>query len=154
MDELYKGLSKGKRESLELAEDSREKEWNYPSFVRELFQGDLKWNLIFPFPKQTEEDKAVGDKYLGEIKDFLRSNLDPDEVDLSGKIPDSVIKGLADMGAFAMKVPFEYGGLELTQVNYNRAIHLIASYCGSTAVLLSAHQSIGVPQPLIKFGTE
>src|SRR3989338_7477951 len=121
MDELYKGLSKEKRESLELAEDSREKEWNYPSFVRELFQGELDWGLIHPFPQQTDEDKKIGDQYLAKLKEFLKTNLDPDEVDLTGKVPESVIKGLADLGALAMKVPAEYDGLGLSQVNYNRA---------------------------------
>jgi alkylation response protein AidB-like acyl-CoA dehydrogenase len=62
--------------------------------------------------------------------------------------------GLAKLGVFALKVPKEYGGLGLSQVNYNRIMMMIASYCGSTAVLASAHQSIGVPQPLKLFGTE
>ncbi len=31
---------------------------------------------------------------------------------------------------------------------------LLGSYCGNLTALISAHQSIGVPQPLILFGTE
>ncbi len=75
-------------------------------------------------------------------------------MDKTGEIPDEVIKGLTDLGAFAMKISPEYDGLGLSQVNYNRVVHMVASYCGSTAVLLSAHQSIGVPYPLSLFGTE
>ena len=154
MDMFDKNIGKEKLASLELAEASREKEWNYPSFVRELFHGRLPWNLIYPFPEQPEADKEIGTEYLEKLEGFLRAHLDPDEVDKSGEIPYEVIKGLADLGAFAMKIPQEYDGLGLSQLNYNRAIHLIASYCGSTAVLLSAHQSIGVPTPLSLFGTE
>src|SRR3989338_3615771 len=154
MDMFDKNIGKEKLASLELAEASREKEWNYPSFVRELFNGRLPWNLIYPFPEQPEADKEIGTEYLEKLEGFLRAHLDPDEVDKSGEIPYEVIKGLADLGAFAMKIPQEYDGLGLSQLNYNRAIHLIASYCGSTAVLLSAHQSIGVPTPLSLFGTE
>ena len=149
-----KGISKEKRESLELAEASRQAEWNYPSFVRELFHGRLPWGLIYPFPKQSEEDKKAGTEYLKNLEDFLKANLDPDEVDKTGQIPQKVIKGLNDLGAFSMKISKDYDGLGLSQVNYNRAVHLIASFCGSTAVLLSAHQSIGVPYPLSLFGTE
>ena len=153
MDMFDKNMSREKREALEFAEASRECQWCYPSFVREIFHGSLPWNLIFPFPMQSEADKKIGDDYVKKIQDFLQNNLDPDEVDKTGEIPDSVIKGLIDLGAFAMKIPKEYGGLGLSQVNYNRVIHMIASYCGSTAVVLSAHQSIGVPYPLTLFGT-
>jgi len=89
-----------------------------------------------------------------ELEAFLGSHLDPEAVDRTGELPADVVQGLVKLGAFGMKIPKEYGGLGLSQVNYNRAIALIASYCGSTAVWLSAHQSIGVPQPLTFFGTE
>jgi alkylation response protein AidB-like acyl-CoA dehydrogenase len=84
----------------------------------------------------------------------LKENLDPDEVDRTGDLPQEVIEGLAKLGCWGMKIPKEYGGLGLSQINYNRAVALVASYCGSTAVWLSAHQSIGVPQPLKLFGNE
>lgn len=154
MDMYDKSIDKEKRESLELAEASREREWSYPSFVRELFHGKLPWSLIYPFPEQSEADKKIGTDYLEKLKVFLQTHLDPDEVDKTGEIPDEVIRGLAQLGAFAMKIPGDYDGLGLSQVNYNRAIHLVGSYCGSTAVFLSAHQSIGVPYPLTLFGTE
>ena len=73
--------------------------------------------------------------FLAKIEPFLLENLDPNEVDRTGIIPDKVMKGLANLGAFAIKVPEEYGGLGMSQVNYNRAIQMVASYCGSTAVL-------------------
>ena len=154
MDIYDKNLSREKRDSLELAEASRQKEWEYPSFVRELFYGRVPWELIYPFPEQSEEDKRIGAEYIDKLKNFLLQHLNPDEVDKNYEIPEPVIKGLIDLGAFAMKIPKEYDGLGLSQVNYNRAVHLISSYCGSTAVMLSAHQSIGVPLPLSLFGTE
>ena len=149
-----KNISEEKRKSLEFAEDQREAEWHHPSFALQLYLGKVDWPLLSPFPEQTAEDKRTGDDYLARLEDFLRKNLDPDEVDRTGIIPEKVYAGLTSLGAFALKVPKEYGGLGMSQVNYNRAMHLLASYCGSTAVLLSAHQSIGVPQPLKMFGTE
>ena len=154
MSMFDKNISEDKRKSLEFAEDSRESEWKYPSFALKLFHGVPDWDLIFPFPEQSAEDKKSGDEFIAKLEKILREKLDPDQVDRTTIIPDEVMKAMADIGAFAIKVPKEYGGLGLGQVNYNRAIHLTASYCGSTAVLLSAHQSIGVPQPLKLFGTE
>lgn len=149
-----KNISKEKRESLEFAEDQRETQWQHPSFALQIFHGKIDWDLVYPYPVQNDHDKKEGDEFVARLKDFLEKNLDPDEVDRTGIIPEKVYKGLTSLGAFAIKVPKEYGGLGLSQVNYNRAIHLVASYCGSTAVLLSAHQSIGVPQPLKLFGSD
>ncbi len=149
-----KNISEEKKASLEFAEAAREAEWKYPSFALHLFHGEVNWPLIFPFPKQSDQEKKEGDTFLQKLEEFLRKNLDPNEVDKTGIIPEHVVKGLAELKAFAIKIPKEYGGLGLSQVNYNRAMHLLASYCGSTTVLLSAHQSIGVPQPLKLFGTE
>ncbi|MDP2654642.1 MAG: acyl-CoA dehydrogenase family protein [Candidatus Omnitrophota bacterium] len=154
MSMFDKSISEEKRKSLEFAEDARESEWKYPSFALRLFHGLPDWDLILPFPQQSLEDKKEGDVFIAKLEKVLREKLNPDEVDRTCIIPDEVVKALGEIGAFAIKIPKEYGGLGLGQVNYNRAIHLVASYCGSTAVLLSAHQSIGVPQPLKLFGTD
>lgn len=146
--------NKEKQRSLELAEESRETEWKFTSFVAELFNGDFRWDLISPFPAQDPEDKKIGDAFLVKLEDCLRKHLDPDEVDRTGEIPEPAMKAMAELGCFGMKIPKEYEGLGLSQINYNRAIAFVGSYCASTAVLLSAHQSIGVPQPLKMFGTK
>jgi alkylation response protein AidB-like acyl-CoA dehydrogenase len=65
-----------------------------------------------------------------------------------------VIKGLKQLGAFGMKIPEEYGGLGLSQLYYNRALILFGSTHPALGAMLSAHQSIGVPQPVKLFGTE
>ena len=154
MELFDKRMGKEKIASLELAEASRQQEWKCPSFVACLFQGRVSWNIIHPFPEQSKEDKEAGDDFLKKVEEFLKANLDPDEVDVTREIPEKVMKGLFEIGAFAVKIPKEYGGLGFGQVNYSRLIHLLGSYCGSTAALISAHQSIGVPQPLILCGTE
>jgi alkylation response protein AidB-like acyl-CoA dehydrogenase len=60
---------------------------------------------------------------------------------------------LRKLGAFGMKIPKEYGGLGFTNVEYNRVMKLLGTYCGNIGALLSAHQSIGVPAPVKNFGT-
>ncbi len=147
-------MSEDKRRAMEVAESAREAQWTKPSFAQQLFMGTFDAEALAAFPRQSPADKAIGDAYVAKVSAFLQANLDPEEVDASRTVPEKVIKGLFELGAFAMKVPAQYGGLGFSQVNYNRVMMMVASYCGSTAVLLSAHQSIGVPQPLKLFGTE
>src|SRR5687767_2345922 len=141
------------QESRDVAEAARETEWTNPSFVRELFLGRFRLDLIHPYPQQTPEDRRKTDAFLAKLEAFLAANVDSDEIDREGKIPDRVIEGLRALGAFGMKIPEEYGGLGLSQVGYGRAIELVTSRDGNLVALLSAHQSIGVPQPLKLFGT-
>ncbi len=146
-------MSQGKADALQVTEDNRETEWKHPSFAGELFMGRFKDELVWPYPVQGAEDEKIGDDLLGRLEKFLADSVDAEAIDRDQELPAHVIKGLAELGLFGMKIPKEYGGLGLSQVNYNRAIALVASHCGSTAVWLSAHQSIGVPQPLKLFGT-
>jgi alkylation response protein AidB-like acyl-CoA dehydrogenase len=140
-------------ESREVAEAAREAEWTAPSFVRELFLGNFRLDLIFPYPEPGPEDAAKTEAYLAKLGAFLQDEVDPDEIDRTGELPEAVIQGLRDLGAFGMKIPEEYGGVGLSQVGYGRAIELVTSRDGNLTALLSAHQSIGVPQPLKLFGT-
>ncbi|MCE5318310.1 MAG: acyl-CoA dehydrogenase family protein, partial [Parachlamydia sp.] len=148
------GASENARQAMEVAEEAREKEYLNPSFGAQLFLGNFRPDMVTPFPEQDPEDKKIGDAYIAKLVKYLEANLDPEEVDRTRTIPKNVIEELARMGAFALKIPKEYGGMGFTQTNYNRVCMTVASYCGATAVLLSAHQSIGVPQPLKMFGTE
>ncbi len=141
-------------DSLEIIEAAREATWERPTFAGQLFLGRVLGGLIFPYAVQSEEDRRIGDAYCADVEAFLKGNVDADAIDRTGEMPAAVVQGLAKMGCFGMKIPKEYGGLGFSQVNYNRVISLIGSYCGSTAVWLSAHQSIGVPQPLKMFGTD
>ena len=147
-------MSADKRAAMEVAESAREAQWTEPSFAQQLFMGSFNRTLVDSFPQQTAEDKAIGDAFCAQLAAYLTANLDAELVDQTRTIPQQVITDLFTMGVFAMKVPKEYGGMGFTQVNYNRAMMLLASHCASTAVLVSAHQSIGVPQPLKLFGTE
>ena len=141
-------------EALEVTEAAREAHWHAPSLIAELFLGRVRSDLFVPFPEQPPDDRRIGDELLAKLERFLKESVDPDEIDRTGELPPAVIQGLAQLGCFGMKIPTAYGGLGLSQTNYSRAITLLGGYCGSTTVWLSAHQSIGAPQPLMLFGTE
>src|SRR5437867_11015851 len=141
-------------EAREVAEAAREEQWAAPSFVRDLFLGKLRMDLIHPYPEQDPDEVARAKPFLDKQERFLRQDVDSDRIDREGEIPEPVIEGLRQLGAFGIEIPREYGGLGLSQLSYMKAIELVSSVDGSLTALLSAHQSIGVPQPLKMFGSE
>jgi alkylation response protein AidB-like acyl-CoA dehydrogenase len=147
-------MSKGKRDALELAEASRDPLDERGSFASNLFIGRFDFDRIYPWPEQSAEDREAGKEFLASLEKYLRENVDADEVDRTGEIPQKNIDDLFAMGAFGVKIPKQYEGLGLSQVNYGRAAMLLGSWDENLTALVSAHQSIGVPQPLLLFGTD
>ncbi|HVN43133.1 MAG TPA: acyl-CoA dehydrogenase family protein, partial [Steroidobacteraceae bacterium] len=143
-------------EARKIAESGRQTEWNLPSFGKELYLGRLRLDLISPFPEEPAEVRAEGDAFVEKVRTLCETEWRDVgfEIEQTSVIPDNVLKGLADLGAFGMKIPKEYGGLGLSQYTYNRALMLFTQVHGSLGALLSAHQSIGVPQPVKHYGTE
>ncbi len=140
------------QEARQVAEEARETGWEKPSFLKELFLGTLRLDLVPDFPPREERPEFRA--FRAKMERFLSEEVDGDAIDRDGKIPQRVLDGLAALGAFGMKIPVEYGGLGLTQHEYGTIIKLVSSVDGNLIALLSAHQSIGVPQPLRLFGTE
>jgi alkylation response protein AidB-like acyl-CoA dehydrogenase len=141
------------QKSREVAESSRETEWQGAGFMRDLFLGKLRLELIHPYP-EIEAERPEFRRFYDALEAFLRADVDPVEIDERGEYPPAVVEGLRKLGAFGMKVPKEYGGLGLSQVEYGKVMQLLGSYDANLTALLSAHQSIGVPQPLKLFGSD
>ncbi|MDA3623853.1 acyl-CoA dehydrogenase family protein [Saccharopolyspora sp. WRP15-2] len=135
----------------QVAEEARESRWDRPSFGRELFLGRLRIDLIDPLPEQ--EPATGGAEFLERLREFCANEVDGQQIERDSWIPDEVINGLKALGAFGIRIPEEYGGLGLSAVDYHRALMLVATVHPSIGALLSAHQSVGVPQPVQLFGT-
>ncbi|MGV9349483.1 acyl-CoA dehydrogenase family protein [Streptomyces spiralis] len=141
------------REARQVAEAAREQDWRKPSFAKELFLGRFRLDLIHPHPLPADDDVQRGEEFLAKLRDFCETKIDPARIERDARIPDEVVTGLKELGALGMKIDTKYGGLGLTQVYYNKALALAGSASPAIGALLSAHQSIGVPQPLKLFGT-
>ncbi|MEU8912475.1 acyl-CoA dehydrogenase family protein [Streptomyces nigrescens] len=142
------------REARQVAEAAREQDWRKPSFAKELFLGRFRLDLIHPHPTPAVDDVRRGEKFLATLREFCEAEVDGARIEREGQIPDETVDGLKALGAFGMKIDPKYGGLGLTQVYYNRALSLVGTASPAIGALLSAHQSIGVPQPLKLFGTK
>ncbi|HEV8560432.1 MAG TPA: acyl-CoA dehydrogenase family protein [Actinophytocola sp.] len=139
------------KQARQVAEAARDSEWRKPSFGKELFLGRFRLHLIDPWP--AAEPRPDADEYLAKLEAYVRSEVDGARIEREARIPDEVFHGLAQLGAFGMKIDKEYGGLGLSNLHYCKALTLVGSVNPAISALLSAHQSIGVPQPLKLFGT-
>jgi alkylation response protein AidB-like acyl-CoA dehydrogenase len=142
------------RQAREVAEQARETQWRQPSFAKELFLGRLRLDLVHPHPSGPPEAAERGEAFLAKLRDFCESQIDAAVIERDAQIPDQVVRGLKELGAFGMKIGTKYGGVGLSQLYYNKALALLGTVNPSLAALVSAHQSIGVPQPISMFGTE
>jgi alkylation response protein AidB-like acyl-CoA dehydrogenase len=140
-------------EQQKLAEELLFAEEKPKSFAKSLYSGDIFFDSVFPFPDHTIEEKKVVDSYVTKVVQFMNAKLDPIAIDRNANIPDEVIQGLGELGVLGMTVPKEYGGLGMSQYAYSKVIEAIARRCSSTALLVNAHQSIGL-RALLLFGTD
>lgn len=146
-------MNEGQRAALQVTEAARESHDDI-SFVANLFMGRWKPEKLYPLTDIDPEEKPRAEKFLADLATFLRDKVDADLIDRTGEIPEDVQAGFRRLGAYGIKVPQKYGGLGFSQTTYCRACLLMASHCGNTFAHLSVHQSIGVAQPILLFGTE
>ena len=113
MTEHTAGLA-SEKEARDVAEAARESEWSGPSFVRELFLGRFRLDLIHPHPAQHDASEAArAQSFFATLRAFLE-RVDSDMIDRTGEIPEAYVQELREMGAFGIKIPTEYGGLGLS----------------------------------------
>ena len=123
------------------------------SFVKSLFFGRLKLDAVMPYPKQDPDEARRTDELIEKVEAFLKAEVDADQIDVEERIPQHVIDGLGKLGVMGMTVPKEYGGGGFTHTAYCRVLERISAHCAGTAVLVGAHQSIGM-KAVILMGTE
>lgn len=135
-----------------VAEAARDTSWDRPSFAKGLYLGSFDLSLVHPWPQAPADDVERGEAFMESLSAYCRT-MSGRRIERDARIPDEYLSGLAGLGVFGMKIPRDYGGLGLSLVYYGRALALLGSVHPSLGALLSAHQSIGVPEPVKVFGT-
>ena len=87
-----------KQKAMDLAEESRESEWKFPSFTAEMFRGKFRWDLMHPYPVQSAEDQKIGDDFIAQLKTVCEEHIDATEIDRSGVYPQEALDALAEIG--------------------------------------------------------
>jgi acyl-CoA dehydrogenase family protein 9 len=121
--------------------------------VRALFAGHVAEELAFPYPEIAPEEKETVSAFLQSLRDFAADRIDPARIDREHRVPDEVVRGLAELGAFGMTIPEIYGGYGFSASAYCRVTEEIARTDASVGILVGGHQSIGL-KGLLLFGTE
>ncbi|HCT44292.1 MAG: acyl-CoA dehydrogenase [Phycisphaerae bacterium] len=151
-----KGVSERDKQMIADAEQLLGPEPSTMGAVKNLFWGNFREELYFPYPeiaKNSPEETAECDRLVAELEDYLKNEHPSIEIDQKQYIPERVIQRLFDMGVLGMTIGKDFGGLGMGITSYNRVLETIGKYCGSTAVMVSAHQSIGCKAVML-FGTD
>ncbi|UMP06746.1 acyl-CoA dehydrogenase family protein [Amycolatopsis sp. EV170708-02-1] len=112
-------------------------------FLDELHFGRLRWDLISPFPVQSESERARGDAVVAAVMNFLKQTVDPAEVDRTAKLPDGFHEACAARGYFRLQAPLEHGGLGLSAYNAFRMIQAVASWSVAASFAMAIHLGLG-----------
>jgi alkylation response protein AidB-like acyl-CoA dehydrogenase len=148
-----KGIKAEDRKLLEEAEEWLGAEPARMGPVKNLFWGNIKEEFYFPYPQQDTREQAECDQLLARLGEYLTKEHPSISIDQDQEIPRWVIDKLFSLGVLGMTIPKEFGGLGMGITSYNRVLERIGFSCGSTAVLVSAHQSIGCKAVML-FGSE
>ena len=148
-----KGLSALDRKQIEDAEEMLGPDPSEMGFIKNMFWGSFKTELAFPYPELPKEEIERCDELLIHLDKYLRNEHPTIQIDQNEEIPKEVIQKLFKLGVMGMIIPKEYGGGGFSITSYNRVLERIGKTCGSTAVMVSAHQSIGCGA-ITLFGTE
>ena len=148
-----KGVSEEDQQMIQNIESMMGPEPEDMGFIKNVFWGRVREDLLFPYPRESDEERERCDALLEELEEYLEDEHPRVKIDQEQEIPEEVIDRLFEMGVLGMIIPEEYGGLGLGVTSYNRVLELIGEYCASTAVVVSAHMSIGC-KAVVMFGTE
>lgn len=148
-----KGISKKDAQMLADAEVLLGPDPEEMGHVQNMFWGNYREELMHPYPQSDAEETARCDQLIAELDEYMRSEHPAIQIDQEQEIPRWVIDRLFSMGVMGMTIPKEHGGMGLGITSYVRVLEKIGEYCGSTAVLVSAHQSIGCKAVML-FGNE
>jgi alkylation response protein AidB-like acyl-CoA dehydrogenase len=148
-----KGVSERDREMIAESETLLGVQPDELGCVKSAFWGRIRDDLLFPYPPYDAAEKARCDELLDRLRSYLEQEHPSTKIDQGQEIPRWVIDRLFELGVLGMTIPAEFGGGGFGITSYNRALEAIGRHCGSTAVLVSAHQSIGCKAVML-FGTD
>lgn len=148
-----KNVSEKDRKQIEQAQEMMGPDPDTMGFMKNLFWGNFREDLVFPYPEVAADEAARCDQLVAALDVYLTNEHPAIQIDRDQEVPDWCIKRLFEIGVLGMTIPAEFGGLGLGITSYNRVLERIGRSCGSTAVVVSAHQSIGCKAVML-FGTD
>jgi len=124
-----------------------------PSFTRGVFLGEIREDLVFPFPELGPADRESLNAILDSFRAWSSDAVDSARLDREGRFPDEVRAGMARLGMMGLNIPEEYGGFGASALLFSRVFAEVGTTDAALAVYFGAHQSIGC-KGITLFGTD
>ncbi|MHC4991403.1 MAG: acyl-CoA dehydrogenase family protein, partial [Planctomycetota bacterium] len=124
-----KNVSEKDRRQIEQAQEMLGPDPATMGFIKNLFWGNFREELVFPFPEVAAEETARCDQLLAELDEYLRNEHPSIDVDQRQEIPEWCVKRLFEIGVMGMIIPQEYGGGGFGITSYNRVLQRIGESC-------------------------
>lgn len=125
----------------------------YPSFIKGLFLGEIREDLVFPFPSLAAEEREGLRMVLDAFRAFAADQVDRTRHDREGRFPEAMRLGFHELGLMGLNIPEAYGGFGASAKVFNRVFGEVGAVDPALAVYFGAHQSIGC-KGIVLFGTE
>ena len=124
-----------------------------PSFTRGIFAGEIREDLVFPFPEPSAEERESLRAILDAFRSFAAATIDPRKHDHDERFTEETRAGMHELGLMGLNIPEQYGGFGASAMVFNRVFGEIGATDPALAVYFGAHQSIGC-KGITLFGTE
>ncbi len=126
------------------------KDDNLEGFIKGIFSGQIREELIFPFPKLSKDEKDTIKILLQSLDDFIEKEYNFKKVlhdkKFSGKLKEEIRKN----GLYSLIIPEQYNGLGLSITSYLRILENVSKHSFSLATRISTHQIMGGVGILLK----
>jgi acyl-CoA dehydrogenase family member 9 len=124
-----------------------------PSFTKGVFLGEIREDLVFPFPAPADEERESLRMIVDSFRAFAAEHVDTRRLDHEGRLSDDIRNGMAQLGLMGLNIPEAYGGFGASSMVFNRVFGEIGSADPALCVYFGAHQSIGC-KGISLFGSE
>lgn len=124
-----------------------------PSFTKGIFVGEIREDLVFPFPALADDERESLRMIVDSFRAFAADHVDSKQLDHDGRLTDDVRSGMAQLGLMGLNIPEAYGGFGASSKVFNRVFGEIGATDPALCVYFGAHQSIGC-KGITLFGSE
>ncbi|MFL5618758.1 MAG: acyl-CoA dehydrogenase family protein [Gemmatimonadaceae bacterium] len=124
-----------------------------PSFTKGVFLGEIREDLVFPFPALVDDERESLRMIVDSFRAFAEDHVDSKRLDREGQFSDDIRAGMAELGLMGLNIPEAYGGFGASSKVFNRVFGEIGATDPALCVYFGAHQSIGC-KGISLFGSE
>ena len=126
---------------------------NAEGFIKSLFFGNIREDMVFPFPRLEPEVAETVAMMTEAVGKFADEHVESVKWDEDAAMPREIVDRVSELGLMGLLVEERHNGLGLPMMAYGHIFEKLARYDSSLTVTVGAHQSIGY-KALLLYGSE